>query len=98
MTVHDIQIVNAVEKPPKDIQVKQKVGVATRTGNISTVVDAPTTPKAKKQITQPTIEPANKPLDLTKTKTIPTKKKQKTSPKDDKLIGKRVQSFIDYLD
>ena len=97
MTIHDLQIVDSVEKPPKDIQVKKKVGVGTRTGDKSTEIDKPTTPKTKTLISPPTIEPANKPSYLTKTKTIPNKKK-KPSPKEDELIGKRVQSFIDYLD
>lgn len=99
MTIHDLQIVESVEKPPKDmLQVKKKVGVGTRTGDKSFEIDKPTTPKTKTPLTPPTIEPANEPSNLTKAKTIPNNKKKKPSPKEDELIGKRVQSFIDYLD
>lgn len=90
-TIQDIQIVHGeVEAPPKDIQIKQKVGTKTRNQEKQEEqpLSAPSTPKRK-----PVAEKPKKP-----SRTEPPKQKKKSATTATSYVDRQVQSFIDYED
>jgi hypothetical protein len=92
-TIQDIQVVHGeVEAPPKDIQIKDKVGTTTR-ANDKQPEQPPATPPAT-----PERKPvAEKPKNESQTEPPPPKKK-KTAPTTTDYVDRQVQSFIDYQD
>ena len=92
-TIQDIQVVHGeVEAPPKDIQIKDKVGTTTR-ANDKQPEQPPATPPAT-----PERKPvAEKPKNESQTEPPPPKKK-KTAPTTTSYVDRQVQSFIDYQD
>jgi transposase InsO family protein len=87
-TIQDVQIVHGeVEPPPKDIQIKQKVG-GTKTRNQEKQEEQPQTPPST---------PKRKPV-AEKPKNEPPKQKKKSAPTAKSYVDRQVQSFIDYED
>ena len=89
LTIQDIQLVNGdVEKPPKSLRVKEKIGVTTRnqTKLDAQQVEILDTPKNNpKKESKPNIESEPK-----------TTSKSKASPSDDELIGRSVSKTINH--